>query len=211
VAQYVNDVDRALSQLADIRAQLVASTRFRGIAPELNALTALLALLVATIQSIWPQELQRDDLVYVAVWAAVILAFGLVVALESVSRARKLHGGMAHAMLMAALCKVLPFAAVGTCITWVICTFAVDSAWLLPGLWQILIGLVGFSSLSILPRAIVWVAAWYLVCGMLVLVVAGWSGTLSPWMMGVPFVVGQAAVSFILNRPDGELDVPESA
>jgi hypothetical protein len=207
----VSDVDRALSQVADIRAQLAASTRFRGIGPELNALTGLLALLVAMAQSLWPQWLFHDNMDYVGVWAAVIIASGLVVAIESISRARRLHGQMAPAMLSVALYKTLPFAVGGTVISWVICTFAIDSARLLPGLWQILIALLGFSALSSLPRAIVWAAGWYFACGTLVLVLAGWSGMLSPWMMGIPFAVGQTIVACILSRPTAGGDVDESA
>jgi len=35
---------------------------------------------------------------------------------------------------------------------------------------------------------------------------AGSSGTLSPWMMGIPLVIGQAAVALILFMPDGARD-----
>ena len=75
---------------------------------------------------------------------------------------------------------------------------------MLPGLWQILLALLGFSVLSNLPREMAWVAGWYFCCGAVVLALAGQAGTLSPWMMGVPFAVGQIAVAVILLRADGE-------
>jgi hypothetical protein len=128
----------------------------------------------------------------------------VVAATEAISRSRRLHGQMAQAMLNTALRQVLPFGAAGVIVTAVICKFSPVSIWMLPGLWQILIGLFGFSVLSSLPRAIVWVAGWYFVCGAFVLGLAGWSGTLSPWMMGIPFGVGQAAVALVLHRGSGE-------
>jgi hypothetical protein len=70
-------------------------------------------------------------------------------------------------------------------------------------LWQILIALLGFSVLPSLPRALVWVAGWYFLCGAFVLGFAGWSGTLSPWMMGIPFATGHAAVALVLHRASG--------
>ncbi|MGB8366443.1 MAG: hypothetical protein ACLQUZ_07260 [Rhizomicrobium sp.] len=199
----MNDVERALSEIEDIRAYLAASTRFRGIAPEVNALASVLSLVIAAAQTIWPQ----DAFHYVAAWAAATIAFIVIAAIEAVSRARRLHGRMADAMLNTALRQVLPFAAAGIIITMVISKFSSDTAWMLPGLWQILIGLLGFSALPNLPRAMVWVAGWYFLCGTIVLALAGRSGVLSPWMMGLPFAIGQAVVAVILYRANGERDV----
>lgn len=200
----MNEVEYALSQIADIRAQVAASTCFRGIAPEANALMGVLSLAVAVAQEIWPKALAQDAFHYIAVWAAVAVASMVVAATEAISRSRRLHGQMARIMLYMALRQVLPFGAAGVIITGVICKFSPASVWMLPGLWQILIGLVGFSVLSSLPRGIVWVAGWYFVCGSVVLGLAGWSGTLSPWMMGIPFGVGQAGVALVLDRASGD-------
>ena len=203
----MNDVERALSEIADIRAQLAASTRFRGIAPEANLLSALLLLLVAAAQSLWPEALAGDGIRFVAVWAAVLLASMAVVTLEAVARARRLHGTMADLLLASAWRQALPFLAAAILITLVICGFSPGDVWLLPGLWQILVGLLGFSVRSSLPRAIAWVAGWYFLCGAVVLVAAGWSGVLSPWMMGIPLATGQVFVALVLHRAAGEQDV----
>jgi hypothetical protein len=113
---------------------------------------------------------------------------------------------MAANMLSSALRLVLPFAAAGTVISFVILRYAPATVWMLPGLWQIFIALVGFSALSNVPRMLGWVAVWYLLCGGIVLGLAGSSGTLSPWMMGIPLTVGQAAVALILSLPGRERD-----
>jgi len=196
----VRDVDLALSEVASIRAQLAASTRFLGLAPGFNLLMGILAFVVAAVQSFQVQ----DHAGFIAVWAATIVASAGIAVLEAVSRARRLHGRMAHAMLGVALQKGLPFAVAALVITWTICSFSIESAWMLPGLWQLLLALLGFSVLSNLPREIAWVAGWYFCCGTAVLVLAGQAGTLSPWMMGIPFAVGQTAVAVILLRAEGE-------
>lgn len=200
----MKEVDSALSQISRIRAHVAESTRFMGIAPGLNVLAALFAFLVSGVQSLYPQALVQSQHIYIAVWAAVILATSAVAVMEAVARSRRLHAGMASTMLHVILQKVLPFFAAGVVLTWVIGTFATASIWLLPGLWQMLIALLGFSLLASLPRGILWAAVWYFVCGALVLGLAGRSGALSPWMMGIPFGGGQLIVALILRSANQE-------
>lgn len=196
----MTDLERALSEIANIRAQLAASTRFEGIGPEANVLAGMAALAVAAAQVVWPDLLAHDALHYVAVWGAVLIASTVIVAIETASRTRRLHGDMADVLLATALRQALPFAAAGIIVTAVICKLAPTSLWIVPGLWQLLIGLLGFSVLNSLPPAIVWVAGWYFASGVAVLCLAGWSGTLSPWMMGLPLAIGQSAVAVILHN-----------
>ncbi|TAL03742.1 MAG: hypothetical protein EPO08_03375 [Rhodospirillaceae bacterium] len=202
----MNDVERALAQISDIRAQLAASTRFRGFAPEAMALTGALSFAAATAQTLWPETLAQDTLRYIAVWSGVMIASTIIVAIEAISRSRALDGRMAGGVLGATLRQVLPIAAAGAVITFMICKFSLGSAWMFPGLWQILIALVGFSVISNLPHAIIWAAGWYFLCGTIVLGLAGRTGTLSPWMMGAPLAIGQAMVAFILHRASGDVD-----
>lgn len=198
----MRDVDLALSQLSTIRAQLASSTRFLGLAPEFNLLTGVLAFALAAAQSFH----QPGQAGFIATWAGTIVAASVIAVLDASSRARRLHGGMAPAMLGVALQKGLPFGVATIVITWAIWSFSIESAWMLPGLWQILLGLLGFSVVSNLPREMAWVAGWYLCSGTVVLAMAGQSGALSPWMMGIPFAVGQIAVAVVLLRAnrDGE-------
>ncbi len=203
----MTEVERALSEIADIRARFAASTRFDGIAPEANVLVSLLSLAAAVAQAVWPTVFAPNALHYIAVWAAVLVASSVIVTLEAISRTRRLHGRMADTMLGMALRQVLPFVLAEAVVTLAICKFSSGNVGILPGLWQILIGLLGFSVLSSLPRAFVWVAGWYFVCGTVVLGMACRSGTLTPWMMGIPLSVGQLAVAFVLYRVGGERDV----
>jgi hypothetical protein len=200
----LNDVKRAISDIENIRAQLAASTRFQGIAPRATALTGLLAFLVAVAQTLWPETFAQDALRYVSVWAAVTIVSIVIAASEAISRSRRCHTQATDALLSTTVRQILPFGAAGAIITVVVCEFSIDSAWLLPGLWQILIALTGFSALPSLPRAIMWAAGWYFLCGSVVLVLAGWSGVLSPWMMGAPLAIGQSAVALIMYFAEAE-------
>jgi hypothetical protein len=203
----MKDVDLALSAISSIRAQLAASTQFRGIAPGFNAVMAVLVLVIAVAQSLYPERWVDDGLRFVLVWALLIGVACTVAAVEAVLRSQRLHGQLASVMLNSALQKVLPFAVGGLVITGVIIGYSPESIWLLPGLWLLMIGLLGFSFVSTLPRAIIWVAIWYFLCGAIVLMVAGSSRMLSPWMMGIPFAVGHVSVALIVSGAFGGADV----
>uniref|UniRef100_UPI0019530037 hypothetical protein n=1 Tax=Klebsiella pneumoniae TaxID=573 RepID=UPI0019530037 len=66
-----------------------------------------------------------------------------------------------------------------------------EAFWMLPGLWLILVGLGIFSSLRSLPRSVALAGAWYVLAGLVVLVIQSASHGLSPWIMGLPFALGQ--------------------
>jgi hypothetical protein len=200
----VDEVERALSQIADIHARVSASSRFQGFAPVGAGLTAVLALAAASAQTLWPHVLTDDPTRYVALWAGVLSLSTGVAATKAVSRARSVHGDMAETMLGATLRMLLPFAAAGVVITAAVCLLSPASSWMLPGIWQILIGLVGFALAQGLPRGIVLAAAWYFVCGAVVFGLGARSGQLSPWMMGAPFALGQIGVAFIFHRAGGD-------
>jgi hypothetical protein len=196
----VNDVERALSEIAEIRARISASSRFQGLGPEAMAFGGALAFAVALAQTVWRDALASSGPRYVAVWTAAMLCSCAVCVVEAMFRCRSLHGSMASAMLSGAVRQLMPFGAAGLVIAVVICSVAPGAAWAVPGLWQILTALAGFSIAATLPRAITLPSAWYFFCGVLVLGLAGLKQAASPWMMGVPFAIGQTMVAVVLAR-----------
>lgn len=198
----MKDVEQAIAQISDIRAQLAASTQFRGYAPEALVAIAIICVLLAVAQALFPASLAADNKQYVLVWGALLAGSNLLVALEAVSRSRRQHGGMAEAMMQSAMRSVLPFSAVGIVFAVVVWRFAPDAAWVIPGTWLLLISLVAFSMHATMPRSIVWPALWYLFSGTVVLVLAGRSGQLSPWMMGIPLTFGHLALARVLQGKD---------
>ena len=78
---------------------------------------------------------------------------------------------------------------------------------MLPGLWQVLVSLGVFASVRSLPRTVALAGAWYFVAGFAILMLASDSHALSPWTMGLPFVIGQSLMATVLHFASGEIDV----
>jgi hypothetical protein len=126
-----------------------------------------------------------------------------------VARSRRHHSGLADAMIHQAVEQFLPSAMAGVLLAFVLWKFAPESLWLLPGLWQVLVSLGVFASVRTLPRTVALGGAWYFIAGFVVLVLASQSHTLSPWTMGLPFVIGQLLMATILYFASGESDAEE--
>lgn len=196
----MTDLERALGQISDVRAQMAASTRFRGLAPEAVASSALLAIGAAALQAMMANELNDTPRTYVAFWIVVATVAVAAIGWEALGRARRLHGAMADGLLNSALRLLLPALGVGAIVTFVLWRNAPEALWLMPGLWQLLIGVAGFSALPMLSPEMRWAGFWYIVSGTVSLVVSHPALPLSPWLMGVPFAVGQLMVAVILWR-----------
>jgi hypothetical protein len=194
-----------MAQLADIHARMAASTRFRGMAPAVVGATGVLALAGAALQAVPPTSAASEGGGYVLFWTAVAILASAMIALEALSRARRFHGVMAGTMIGGTLRLFLPFGAAGAIVSVAIMRVAPTTWWLLPGLWQSFVALLGFAaSMTSLPRTIAWVGGWYLLCATLVLTLAGQSGAATPWMMGVPFGIGQVLAGVLLQRAQAE-------
>jgi hypothetical protein len=195
----MSEVEHALSQLAFIQDRFAASTRFRGLAPLAVAATGVIALLVAVTETIGPAH-GLAGWGFVPTWVATAVVAAGLIGVEALGRARRLHAGMADMMLAGTLRLLLPFGAAGAVMTFVIMRAAPGVAWILPGLWQMLVALIGFSAVGTLPKTIVWPASWYFVTGTVTLLLSARSGMPNPWMMGIPFGIGQLLVAFVLQR-----------
>lgn len=202
----MSDVEHALSQLANIRTQMAASARFRGFAPEAVAGTGILALLAAFLQAAWPEQFPADPDNFTLFWSAVGAIAASAIAIEAFGRSHRLHGNMAERMMGSTLRLFVPFGVVGGLLTLVLLRIAPETLWLLPGLWQMLIALLGFAAaVTNLPRIVAWSAAWYLLSATVVLMLAGQDHVATPWMMGLPFGFGQLLMAGLLHRAAGNL------
>ncbi len=199
----MHDLDRALADIVAIRSQLARDTAFRGLGAATVAATGVIALCTAAGQALFLADPTGRPELFFGLWiAAAVLAFVLV-GIETVRRARRLHASLADAMMWNAIEVFLPTAGAGACLGLVIARFAPEAVWMLPGLWQVLMGLGLFASARILPRRVQGVAAWYLLAGLAGLALASASHALSPWLMGVPFIVGQSWLGLLLHRTAG--------
>ena len=208
----MSELDKALTDIVNIRSRLAASAMFQGFGPVVIATTGGLALAMAALQSAWPELFAADLMAYLKYWIATAVVSAGLIGLEMYNRSHRIHGGLADAMIVNAVENFLPAGIAGAVITAVIMQFAPDAMWILPGLWQVLIALGIFAAVRSLPRAINLAGGWYLLSGTVVLILAaegrGIPQRLDPWMMGLPFAIGQFLMAAILWQAslEGEHD-----
>ncbi|MHC2105809.1 MULTISPECIES: hypothetical protein [unclassified Methylobacterium] len=196
----MQDLDKALADIVAIRSQIARDTAFRGLGAATVAGTGGLSLACAVGQALWLGDPSARPALFFGLWiGAALVAFALI-GVEAVRRSRRLHSGLADAMVWNAIEVFMPAAGTGACLALVIARFAPEEVWMLPGLWQVLVGLGLFASARILPRAVQGVGAWYLLTGLAALAFAAETRTLSPWTMGLPFVVGQIWLAGLIHR-----------
>ena len=200
----MQDLHKALADIGSIRQQVAAGTMFRGLGPTVVAATGALAAVTATVQSLWLDA--TNPIVFLAAWAITAGISAALIGAEMIARTRRHHGGLADAMLINAVEQALPAGVAGVAIALVLVQFAQDTLWVLPGLWQVLVGLGIFASVRSLPRSVAWAGTWYVAAGLVVLALSSQTQTLSPWAMGVPFVVGQLLLAGILHFAFGAGD-----
>ena len=189
----------ALAEIAAIRGQMARAGEFRGYGPATLAATSLLAVAAGFIQPLWVAQPLALPGQYVAFWCAVAAVAAALIAGEALARSRRLHGGLADAMIRAALEQFLPAALAGTLLTAALMRWAPETVRLLPGLWQLVFSLGVFATCRFLPRAVLAVGGWYLVTGLGAIALSARHG-LDPWIMAAPFAVGQAMAAAILWR-----------
>ena len=205
----MSDLDKALADISAIRSQLAAGTAFRGYGPAAIAATSAVALITSILQYLFLDDPTHNPLTFLSGWAAAAALSGAMIWTEMVARTRRHHSGLADTMLYQALEQFLPAGIAGVLLAVTLWKFAPETLWLLPGLWQVLTSLGVFASVRSLPRTVALAGGWYFVAGFVVLVLASHSHALSPWTMGIPFVIGQALMSAIIYFASGESDAEE--
>jgi hypothetical protein len=193
----MNDLNRALGDISNIRRQMARSTQFHGYGPATLGSTGLLAVLAAGAQAVWLPDPASHMRAYLGIWFGTALLSAGVIAVQTLNRARRIHSGMADEMIRMAVEQFLPAAGAGVLVTLVLLRSVPGAAWMLPGLWQVIFSLGVFASCRFLPRPVAAAGAWYLLTGLFCLAM-GDARALSPWAMGVPYAVGQLLVAGIL-------------
>jgi hypothetical protein len=201
----MKELQQALSEIHSIRTQVARGTEFRGYGPASIAASGVLALLVAALQAQWmPKPSKAELLVWFAMWAATAAVAVLLTGVETFSRARRVHHGIAKEMVQSAVVQFLPSLMAGLLLGVVILSMAPQESWMLPGLWALFFSLGVFASCRFLPPQMFGVGVWYLVAGLCCLAAESAVRNLSPWAMGIPFGVGQLLVAAVLQFGYGE-------
>ncbi len=203
----MDDIDKALSDIGEIRTQIAAGTAFRGYGPVAIASTGVIGIVTAAAQTYLHAEARPS--LFVWGWVAAGIVCAIVVRIEMQGRSRRHHSSLAYTMIAQAIEQFLPAAAACFCLPVFLLRFAPQSLWMMPGLWQLFVSLGIFASVRSLPRNMMLAGGWYFVAGFASLLVAGRDHALSPWLMGVPLFVGQMLMAAILYYSAGESDVED--
>lgn len=189
------DLRDALTQIAEIRQTVARAETFRGYRSAPVAFTGFLALTAAVIQATWLPEPTHELTNYLILWSGAALISVLVTGLYMVLYS---SSAMGRSLALLAVGQFSPCLAAGALLTYVLYHQAPQALWMLPGLWSILFSLGIFASYRLLPRAIFWVAIYYLVAGLGCLTWAVGEAAFSPWAMGLTFGIGQLLAAAIL-------------
>lgn len=200
----MNELDRALADIVEIRSRMAQASEFRGLGPAALAVTGGLAILVAALQSAIAGA--TEPVAYFTAWTITAVAAVGLIGAEMFRRANRHHGRMADQMIREAVMSFVPAGVAGAALLVFFAQAAPDLLWLVPGLWVILVSLGIFAALRSLPRAVAIGAAWYFVAGFAVLLLASLDHSLSPWAMGLPFGVGQLVIAAAVHRSVGGAD-----
>ena len=85
----MQDLREALADINAIRVQVARGTQFRGYGPRSIAVGGVLAILVATLQSLFWYYPEHNGSTFLTVWIAVALFAASLAACETTAHARK--------------------------------------------------------------------------------------------------------------------------
>jgi hypothetical protein len=194
------EIQRALAQIGDIRLQMRRTRLFRGYTAPMTLGTAFIAAAAALSQSLWIGNAADHPLHFAQFWMSVAAGCMTLAGVEVARKYRESDSSLQCELTVSAVEHLAPSLCVGGLLTFVLCRFAPASLWMLPGLWQILLGLGIINSRKLLPAAVILVGLFYISCGLINLANGPSAGAFAAWRMGVPFGAGQAAAAMLLRR-----------
>lgn len=192
----MTELNQALSDIRNIREQVAQTTEFRGYGPLTLSATAVVALVAGVVQSQWVPEPAAHPVQYVSLWLATAVFCAALIATQMLTRANRLHSGMADEMIRLAVAQFLPAALAGLLLPFMLLRVTPAVFWMMPGLWQIIFSLGVFASCRCLPRAMHLVGVWFLAAGLGCIALGG-NRALAPATMSGVYAVGMAMVAAI--------------
>ena len=194
----MNDLDKALADIVEIKSRLARSSEFLGLGPAALATSGALAFCVAMAQSILPGA--TEPFAFFAGWVVTAMAACSLIGAEMLRRSRQHHGGLADQMIREAVLHFIPAGVAGAALLAFFAQFDPAGLWLVPGLWLILVSLGIFAAARSLPAGMIYAGAWYFLSGFTVLLLAATGHGLNPWGMGLPFALGQCGIALLVHR-----------
>jgi hypothetical protein len=192
------ELREALAQISEIRQQMARTEVFRGYRAATVAFSGLVAVATAGVQSLLVPSPTHDLRNYLLLWVGAALLSILVFGIDQYLRYHRSVSPWQRDITAMAVEQFLPCLVAGATMTYVLVKFARDQSRMLPGLWSIIFSLGVFASRRLLPFAVFYIAAFYLLAGLYMLARGQGDDALSPWFMGVTFGVGQFLSATIL-------------
>ncbi len=187
------EINRALEQIEEIHGHLAKADMYRGYKALPVAMSGVVALAAAAIQShLNPENPEWAHWIYwmaVALLAAAVAGGGIIYSyvMQDSPQARR------HTRIVVG--QLLPPLGVGA----IVYLFGQKMLPFLPGICAIFFSLGMFASRPYLPKMIGWVALYYLCAGMAELYITAPSDVaFSPWAFGLIFGIGQLFAGLIL-------------
>jgi len=181
----------ALEQIAEIRHRMAQSELFRGYRAIPAAVSGILAVIAGAIQPLVVPDPVNQLGRYVGFWIVVAFVSVMIVLLTIAMRDWFVGCSETRKLTWLALFQFVPCILSGFALTMVVVKYAPEAGWLVPGLWQLFFSQGVFASCRFLPKAAYGVGGFYLLCGVLTLLLAREDWALSPLAMAIPFGVGQ--------------------
>jgi len=199
------NIHQALSDIAEIRAQLDRTETYRGFRSGAIGFSVLVVIAGAWVQSALVADpgVQIDR--YLNIWFVVAVSSIGIAGIEMLIRSRVSQNRLVSRMHWSLLSQMAPCLIVGVIVTLLIADHAHENPtgdtgllWALPGLWSLLYSLGLFSCQSQLPKPAKLVAAWMLGAGAVMLAIGWKTGVPQGWQMVASFGVGHLALASIL-------------
>ena len=195
----MTDLERAMLDIAEVRERLAVTQRFRGYSGVAAAASGCFAILAGVVQALLAPvpATPHDHRLYAAIWlacggAAMIVNYGAI-AHWFVSDASARDRWQTRTVGL----SILPALALGAAITAALLSRQTFGS--LPGVWCGCYGVGLFASRTMLPRAVVAIAALFLLTGV-GLLFAPADVALAWWVLPATFGLGQIAIGFFVAR-----------
>lgn len=195
----MTDLERALADIAEVRERLGHVQRFRGYSAIAAAISGAFAMAAGALQALIVPHVRdaHQGHLYFALWfaccsASVLVNYGAIAhwyVNDATARDRWQTTTVGLSMLPALILgAVLSFAFLHA-----------DLYAFLPGVWYGCYGVGLFASRTMVPRAVVPIAAAFMIAGMGLLFVPA-AIALQWWVLPIGFGAGQLAIGFIIMR-----------
>lgn len=195
----MTDLERALADIAEVRERLGHMQRFRGYSALAAAVSGGFALAAGALQLLLVPRVNtvHEGHLYFALWFACCAASVLVN-----------YGAIAHWYVNDATARdrwqtatvglsMLPALVLGAILSFAL--LRADLFAFLPGVWYGCYGVGLFASRTMVPRAVVPIAAAFMIAGMGLLFVPA-ATALQWWVLPFGFGIGQLAIGFSILR-----------